>query len=174
MSWTGSPPSSAATNDAMLPRHRQLFLDLSPQAAEVVWELVRKRHQGLPPVPQVASGPALFEACWAASLHHAEVVMSLAREHTVLIEEAIETLIGHPITRRRVELEVVRRHRTRRSDPRTITVLVENPKKPGSLAHALFSIYMTGMSVDDFIRAGGTRAAIRYDSEHGFISLTPP
>ena len=53
-----------------------------------------------------------------------------------------------------------------------ITVLVEeNPKRTGGKAHARFALYRTGMTVDEFVSAGGTYADLQYDSDHKFISV---
>lgn len=54
----------------------------------------------------------------------------------------------------------------------TITVVAEsNPKRPGTNAHAIFALYQTGMTVAEFLRAGGRRVDLRWDEAHGFISV---
>ena len=69
---------------------------------------------------------------------------------------------------------------TERSGPRTaadsrvITVLVQdNPKRPGSAARERFKLYRTGMTVEQFLTEGGTKADIWWDEKHGFIALSP-
>ena len=60
-------------------------------------------------------------------------------------------------------------------DDALITVLTEkNPKRPGSAAFERFKLYRTGMTVGDFLRAGGTRADISWDRSHKFITLDSP
>lgn len=55
---------------------------------------------------------------------------------------------------------------------RTITVMAQNnPKREGTAAHARFNLYKTGMTVEAFLAAGGTRADVNHDSSHGFIRL---
>lgn len=54
----------------------------------------------------------------------------------------------------------------------TITVVAEsNPKREGTKAHAMFALYTTGMTVAEFLRAGGRRVDLRWDEAHGFISV---
>ena len=53
-----------------------------------------------------------------------------------------------------------------------ITLLVAiNPKRPNSKAYGAWARYTEGMSVADFLDAGGTTAALVYDSTHGFIAI---
>ena len=56
----------------------------------------------------------------------------------------------------------------------TITVLTDkNPKREGSKAHAVFALYASGMTVQDFMNAAGPAATsnIVYDAAHGFIAV---
>lgn len=56
-----------------------------------------------------------------------------------------------------------------------ISILTEggkNPKREGTGAHAIFSLYREGMSVADFIQAGGSYDALRWDVERKFVSVT--
>lgn len=46
-----------------------------------------------------------------------------------------------------------------------------NPKRAGSDAHKLFTLYRQGMTVADFVKAGGTGAALKYDSTKGYITV---
>jgi hypothetical protein len=56
-----------------------------------------------------------------------------------------------------------------------ITVLTEsNPKRPGSASFERFNLYRSGMSVGDFLRAGGKREDISWDRAHEFIRLEFP
>lgn len=57
------------------------------------------------------------------------------------------------------------------SDTRIIYDVKPNPKKVGSAAHGKFALYKEGMSVKDFIAAGGTMADVKWDSERQFIKL---
>jgi len=55
-----------------------------------------------------------------------------------------------------------------------ITVLAAaNPKRALSKAHAVFSKYVTGMTVQEFLDAAGEEATpnIVYDTKHGYISV---
>lgn len=56
----------------------------------------------------------------------------------------------------------------------TITLKrLENPKRAGSKAFARFALYRDGMTVLDFVKAGGTRGDINWDVAHSHIELTP-
>lgn len=46
-----------------------------------------------------------------------------------------------------------------------------NPKREGTQAYQRFGLYQDGMTVKDFVDAGGTLVDVRWDLEHGFIEL---
>lgn len=53
-----------------------------------------------------------------------------------------------------------------------ITVLAgTNPKRAGSAAAALWELYVDGMTIQQFLDAGGTTAALVYDASHSFIAI---
>lgn len=56
-------------------------------------------------------------------------------------------------------------------DNRKITVLVDNPKKPGSAAHKRFSRYKSGQTVTEALAAGVSSLDIAYDSKKRFIKV---
>ena len=57
-------------------------------------------------------------------------------------------------------------------DDRAITLLAtENPKRPGSASFDRFALYQTGMTIAEYLKAGGQRSDIRWDSDRGFIAL---
>jgi hypothetical protein len=56
----------------------------------------------------------------------------------------------------------------------TITVeRLENPKRKGSASAKRFNLYKNGMTVGEFLKAGGRRGDVNWDSEHEHITLTP-
>jgi len=58
-------------------------------------------------------------------------------------------------------------------DASKITILAEkNPKREGTKAHARFELYKDGMSVREYLEAGGRTSAVKYDLAHEFIKLT--
>lgn len=58
------------------------------------------------------------------------------------------------------------------ADKRVITLLVkENPKRPGSKAHARFELYKNGMTVEQFLAAGGTLSDVAWNIAHKFIEV---
>jgi hypothetical protein len=68
----------------------------------------------------------------------------------------------------------------RRLTSGTVSVLVANPKRPGTRAHAAFSCYRDGQTVAEFIAACAAgnipeqeaRANLSWDRRKGFISIT--
>ena len=53
------------------------------------------------------------------------------------------------------------------------TVVTENPKRKGSKSFARYALYQPGMTVLEFIKAGGTRGDINWDVMHKHITLAP-
>ena len=54
-----------------------------------------------------------------------------------------------------------------------ITILAGyNPKRLGSAARRRFDRYRTGMTVREFLEAGGLLGDIHYDIGHGFIAVS--
>jgi hypothetical protein len=57
-------------------------------------------------------------------------------------------------------------------DGAIITVKADkNPKRAGTKAHGTFELYKSGMTVGDFIKAGGYYAALSWDVGHGFVTV---
>ena len=63
-----------------------------------------------------------------------------------------------------------------RVDPKSkITLLVDkNPKREGCASHKAFSLYKTGMTVEQFLAKGGTSADISWDTRKKYIKLSAP
>ncbi len=58
------------------------------------------------------------------------------------------------------------------ADGDVIKVLAkENPKRAGSESFKRFALYAKNKTVGAFLKAGGSRSDLRYDSEHKFISI---
>lgn len=58
-------------------------------------------------------------------------------------------------------------------DADTIKMLVkDNPKREGSAAYKRFELYRKHATVATFLKAGGTRSDLRYDSEHKHITIS--
>jgi hypothetical protein len=54
-----------------------------------------------------------------------------------------------------------------------ITLLVkENPKRKGSACYPRFDLYEDGMTVADYIAAGGRKADIKWDVDKKFIEVS--
>ena len=69
--------------------------------------------------------------------------------------------------------------RSRVAPETVIAAVVENPKKPGSRAHARFALYRAGATVQDFVSAcvaagfpaSEANADISWDRRKGFIKI---
>jgi hypothetical protein len=55
-----------------------------------------------------------------------------------------------------------------------IIAVQENPKRAGSGAHARYALYKVGMTVNEFLKAGGISADVHWDSKQKFIKLENP
>ena len=85
----------------MLDRHRPAFEIMQPEAAAYVWAKAHARwpHR-LPPLNgHGPSGAELFEAAQKARLFTAELAITLAADPTPLAAQALEAIVGHPLTR---------------------------------------------------------------------------
>lgn len=60
---------------------------------------------------------------------------------------------------------------SKRGEQKIKLLTPENPKRPGSDAHVLFARYKDGMTVDQYVAAGGRLDAVRWDVKHKFIAL---
>jgi len=70
-------------------------------------------------------------------------------------------------------VEKTRKERGPNIDKNTvIRINVEvNPKREGSLAHARFALYEDGMTIADYLAAGGRSSDVHYDAGRGDITL---
>lgn len=62
--------------------------------------------------------------------------------------------------------------RTRIDKTKVISVLVENPKRKGSLSYDRFKLYKDGMTVEKYLEKGGRAPDLAYDAEHKYIKLS--
>jgi len=54
----------------------------------------------------------------------------------------------------------------------TIKLLVEsNPKRKGSLAFTRFELYQDGMTIAEYVKAGGRTGDVNYDVAAGLIEI---
>ncbi len=64
-------------------------------------------------------------------------------------------------------------HRYQPSGEAIIIVLAqENPKQPGSRARNRFGLYKNGMTVQEFLNAGGLIADIYFDISRAYIAVS--
>ena len=62
----------------------------------------------------------------------------------------------------------------RRADKSAIITIVatSNPKRKGTLTYDRFELYQNGMTVADYVKAGGRTGDVNHDHTMGYISLT--
>lgn len=70
------------------------------------------------------------------------------------------------------------------ADDAKITVVAEeNPKRAKTIAHKLFAVYKSGMTVAQYrgavktlkgVRPRRARSSLRYDVRHGYVKLAAP
>ena len=166
------------------PRYHEAFCTLSPDMLACCVSGLRATR---PDIPEIPDGEEFLGYCIAEHVSQAEVVMSLAHQHSVAAVLATEHLIMKPIDRRTAsQVDAERRAANPRAiaapvsareattDQRVIRVLVEtNPKRRGTSAHDRFALYRDGMTVAQFLAAGGTRGDLTWDQERAFIRLAP-
>lgn len=132
------------------------------------------------PVEEPLAGKDLYEIYNEAGYDQADVVMSLANDPTVLGIQVVEALIGKPIVRRappapkgaRASSGPRKTVTVKKSDPRRIVfVSPTNPKREGTASWDRFNHYKVGMTIDEFVKAGGTMGDVKWDAERGFIKI---
>lgn len=156
----------------ILDKYRPNFEALAPEQVEYLARAMRT------PVEEPLRGSDLYEIYDEAGYDQADVVMSLATDATLTGVQVVEALIGKPIVRRVEKTKSARApgapRRTssvRKSDPRKIVFVAENPKKAGSASYMRFALYEVGMTVDEFLAKGGTMGDIKWDHERSFIKF---
>lgn len=170
----------------MLEKYRDNFAMLSAAETALVAGHVARRHSVKIDIGEEddADGEALFDMMASMGIGQADIVLACAHDPSALAVMALEKIVGRPIVRapagrttQTAPSPAPRASRpkgnaVRRSDPRKIVWVSEtNPKKPGSSAHRKFSLYRVGMTVSEFIEAGGTTADVKWDTERGFVRL---
>ena len=172
----------------MLSKYQENFSALDHDCAGLLADALLRRY---PDFGRVDS-TQIFTRCEEMSIDHADVVMSLSQDASPLAVRTLETLVGKPIERGWPALRgpapvpkaadgtpvparepKVRAPRNAVTDPRVITHVAPNPKKPGSASFDRFALYRVGMTVNEAIAAGVKREDIAWDSDskRGFIKF---
>ena len=62
----------------------------------------------------------------------------------------------------------------RRANKKSIITIksIANPKRQGTLAYGRFELYKDGMTVADYVAAGGRTGDVNHDAEAGYIELS--
>lgn len=167
-------------------RHRPLFANLNIFQTELVWNKVVETWPGdmRSKTYQPTCGEELFVVCRDAGLDHARVVLSMAREHSLMGVAAIETLVGKPIApwaatvaaQAQAQAGVVApAPAAPPSPPKTRRVVLSvcpvNPHRPGTVAHTEFAKWRVGATLDELLQKGMQPRAIRRGPRRGWVVL---
>jgi len=165
----------------MLSKYQENFSALDHDCAGLLVSALLRRY---PDFGQV-DPTQILTRCEEMSIDHADVIMSLSQDTSPLAVRTLETLIGKPIQHGWPALmgsapspkaadvspapkyrePKVRAPRSAVTDPRVISYVAPNPKKPGSASFDRFALYRVGMTVNEAIAAGVKREDIAWDSD---------
>lgn len=98
----------------------------------------------------------------AKAVEEAEALKAKRSRRIKVVEEKKEAEESTPKTSRRARF----------TEDQVITLLVnENPKRKGTMAWEKWEIYEDGMTVGEYLEAGGKRSTLLYDVEKGYIEI---
>lgn len=127
-------------------------------------------------------GEALFNDLRMNDIDHKTACMSLANDPSIMAITILEKVVGKEIVKKaniapanvrapRVQRDGAPRPKVIKNDPRVIYDVIPNPKRMGSASYDRYNFYKEGMTVQEFITAGGTAGDIKHDVSKGFIKL---
>lgn len=171
-------------------RYEDAFRSLTSDELTCAVESLARQRPIIYELEDFLSGQELLDLCRAEHISQAEVIMSMARDLRPAAVSAVERLVGRPMDRRSPTQVEQERHAvvcaarpapppptervvaTSQADARVITLLVPaNPKRAGTSAHTKYALYRTGMTVGEFLRAGGTRGDLTWDAQRSYIEV---
>lgn len=139
------------------------------------------------PLGQEITGHALYIQLVNDNVDHKTACMSLATDPSAMAVTILEKVVGNKIVREelaktsagkvasaRVKGESAPKPKLAKNDPRTIHNIKEGAKRPGSASYDRYMLYKEGMTVTEFIAAGGTAGDVKHDVSKGFITLQDP
>lgn len=164
----------------MISKYLPHFQSLTPAEAELVAHHVSRvlTEDSVP----ASDGHSLYDYLAARGFTQAQVILAMASDPSPEAVVVLEKLVGKPIQREQPRSTAPRTPAqprpkgaaVRSTDPRTIVSVAPNPKKVGSASHARYALYEVGMTVSQFVAAGGTTADVAWDTNKGFIVLGEP
>jgi hypothetical protein len=165
--------SSEKQEDTLLEKYRPLIQNLTPDMLAALQRAHSSRSI------DTSDPDALYKSAELQGFCHADLCAPLLPSDDPTDIATLETLIGCPISRiPRGESYLLRQalhqhiRRSVRQDPRIIVrVMLPNPKQYNSASWHRYNLYRQGMSCDEYYRAGGLAADVKWDSRHGFIRL---
>jgi hypothetical protein len=170
----------------MLEKYRPAVDALSPTEGTLLWtrleelRLVDEETKNVP-LPSRLNGQ-MFDRLAASGLCQADLVMALLPDNSYTARNAVEKLVGKPITvvsapavpdsaLATIRLAVAEQLQ---GDQRRFRDVIPNPRRPGCLGHERFSKLRDGMKVVEFYKAGGRRSDIRKGLREGWFTLEDP
>lgn len=139
------------------------------------------------PLGQEITGHALYIQLVNDNVDHKTACMSLATDPSPMAVTILEKVVGNKIVREelakvkptrvagaKVQGDGTPKPKIVKDDPRTIHNIKEGAKRPGSASYDRYMLYKEGMTVSEFIKAGGTAGDVKHDVSKGFITLQDP
>jgi hypothetical protein len=167
-------------NHFLKPEHRQTIMSMPPPLRKIAWDCLVKRDPTFPhPDPErddPPSGPDFLQALDNHPIDHLALVFPMCRESTAGVIQALELLVGKPITRHVPRAPRVVRSPSNPSparvvDTRRVAAVAPNPKRPSSESFTRYSHWTVGATVAECIARGLTKGDVNWDTSHGFVTL---
>ena len=169
----------------MIPEYKSRIESLTPsEAGLVAGELCRRRvlPAGLTPRPGSAMDPGvLIGALTGSHLLAADVVAALLSVPGPLAQNAIEKILGRPVTNLPPQAAPPPAPRHEGAPPpvvasgpysrKKIVEVAANPKRAGTGAHERFAIYREEMTVAEYLAAGGQVRDVSWDVKQGYVKV---
>lgn len=155
-----------------------MYDTLTPTETTTLWTGMHTRFD-FPPPPPNPTPEAFADRCEMGNYQPADLVLGIIQRSTEEIQPILKKLIGREMYVHVPGVALAtpqlrkRRIKKRKQDDRKITLLsTENPKKPNSKSYERFALYRSGMTVTEFVNAGGTAADVKWDAQRGFINVS--
>lgn len=167
------------------PRYEDAFRTLTTEELDCILEGIVPTHPEIAEIEVFSTGMELVDYCRSAHISQAEIIMAIRNDTRVVAVSAVERIMLRPVDRRTpAQVGADREALNPRPivapvpasditvDDRIIRVLSDtNPKRAGTKSHDLWRLYRDGETIASYMRRGGTRAALQWDQERGYVRI---